>query len=101
MAVFAREIRTADRETRQMTGVDYMAVTVRTKPKRPVRPGRTFADRCRRRYCFWLGLVNSGVTYREIVDDSGFSLGAISRGVKWARRHGADWLRTQGGRHAG
>jgi hypothetical protein len=101
MAVFAREIRTTDRETRQMVSVDYLAVETRTKPKRPGRPRRTYGDRCRRRYILWLGLVNSGMSYREIADDTGFAASTIHDGVAWARQHGAEWLRRQGVRRAG
>jgi transposase len=82
---------------------DFMATgTIASKKRRGPR-ARTSEERRKRRYIYWLGLVRSGMTLREIEADSGFGRETIREGVAWAVLHGEAWLRSQiqEGRSAG
>jgi hypothetical protein len=82
---------------------DFMGTGTIQGPRRRGPRARTPEERRRRRYLYWLGLVRSGMTYREIEAESGFGVATIHAGVRWASRHGEAWLRAQiqEGRSAG
>jgi hypothetical protein len=74
---------------------DFMGTGTIQGPKRRGPRARTPEERRKRRYLYWLGLVRSGMTYREIEAESGFGVATIHAGVRWARRHGEAWLLEQ------
>lgn len=68
-----------------------VGVAVETSPRRRLRRGKSRQVAVARRWIYWFGLVQAGVSYRQVADDSGFAASTVHHAtrpeqVAWAQR---------------
>jgi hypothetical protein len=68
-----------------------VGVAVETSPRRALRRGKSRQLAIARRWVYWYGLVQAGVSYRQIADDSGFAVSTVHHAtrpkqVAWAKK---------------